>query len=197
MTKSKAHKDPRIKIAAYHEAGHIVFSYYVQWAAKEVKLLVDNNNVKQAITTYDFKGDEKIIKSLGDIQLIRELTADEQSRLYEVIHKRCKIVVAGPIAEAIYLEGGITNRTGNLAIELDGLDESNFKILDHAINMLYGESTLFEESSKEVIGAIKLFPLLWDVISSIAEGILDSNTLALNRSEIESILRKVGFLKNT
>jgi len=93
------------EVSAFHEAGHITFAYFVQWCTKKVELREQNGRIINAVTTYDFKEDEKIVKSLSDQQVFNALTKDEKSRLYGVIHKRCTSLLGGPITEAFFING--------------------------------------------------------------------------------------------
>lgn len=171
--------------AAYHEAGHITFAYFVQWCTKKVELIEQNGRIVNAVTTYNFKEDEKIVKSLSDQQIFNTLTQDEKNRIYGVIHKRCTSLLGGPITEAFLING--INFKGQLPIDLRGPDAINSYDLEKLMRHIYNEHNLVQNSLMQLT-PITLQKIFWKSIESIAKKILNTKDFTLSQNEIESIL---------
>jgi len=179
------------KIAAYHEAGHIIFAYFVQWSVKKVELTMNNNEIKNAITSYDFKDDETMVKSLTNEVQLNELTLEEKGKLYGIIHKRCASLLGGPIAEALFING--VNSQDKLPIDLRGPDFLNSHNIESIMMQIFKEDELVKKSLNEYILLAKT-QIFWKSITLIAEEILSKESFVLNQQDIELTLNKTGFL---
>lgn len=179
------------KRAAFHESGHIVCAYFVQWAASDVKLTITNGRTQNAVTTYNFLEDIRIVQVLENPNSLSSLTEDEKERFQGVLINRCVSLLGGPIAEALFLNG--VDFIGKIEIDIRGPDSIRSFNLERLNFNIFKERNLVQNQLKDVTNILKM-PIFWDSISKLADNILSAKGYQINQSKIEEILNETGLI---
>jgi hypothetical protein len=169
------------KLVAYHEAGHIVMSYIVGYTV-EKSCIFSNGDGK----TYVDYGSEVS-------QVVGAMTLNETYQMFEtnevsddVCQKMVCILTAGGIAESIYKHG--PDYVGRAEVEFSGPDMTKSE------NICNLKNFSFHELLSEYYEALK-FEDAWDAIEKLSSGLLNKSNNALEKDEIELILKKSKFAK--
>jgi hypothetical protein len=167
------------KNAAYHEAGHVVMSYFVGY------------KVKQSIIYLNGDGETRVDYGKDISQIKVAMTLDETCQAIDTVDvsedvslKIVRILIAGSVAESISKYG--RNYVGGVEVELIGPD------LTKSINICKLKNFSIDELVSEIYEVMK-YDEIWDAIEKIVSGFLSRKKDVLTNSEIELILDNSKF----
>ena len=183
----------RLLQTAFHESGHIIFTYLTGYSCDACELL-DN-------------GDGKTLSNYGsDLLLITGITnCIEEPDIFNGLDKKVKvhfpvvshrivtILLAGSIVESAFLKGGVIN--GNMEVEISGPDLIRVNNVNYLLTQLKKEnhdSNYIQNTMSDLFTMISLDEI-WSPISELAKELAKNRKL--NKLEIESILNKTGFIE--
>lgn len=173
-----------IKVAAIHEAAHIVIAYYYGYCPVEVFVTEDGMggyspnfgcNHEQAFKLMEREVDEDTF-TIGD-GLDEDIFRANAQQFF-------MILIAGGVAEAVYRNNSTSS--DNTQIELRGKDLRQAE----AVSKYLGVD--IEEEKKALYECLK-GPIFWEAINPLSEKILHSENLKLNHKQIMSSLVESGF----
>ncbi len=173
-----------IKVAAIHEAAHIVIAYYCGYPPNEVFVTVDGKGGYSASYGCSHGLAIKLIE--------RELDKDNftiedelEEDIFRVIAQNfLTILISGGVAEAVYINNSTSS--DNIQIKLTGKDLRQAE----AISKYLGVD--IEEEKRAMYECLK-GKIFWDSIIHLSEKIMLSENLKLDDKQIMSSLVESGF----
>lgn len=183
--------DNTIKRSAYHESGHAVMGFFVGYNINRIEVASTGDGV----TEIDYAEDLLLctaLLNLSEPEIINSLPSQTKQNIPVTADKLIYVLTGGPIAEALFIQG--FDFVGQLEIELSGPDLIRCESIDsflahylpeHPINSLEG---MLKKASE--ILKLNIFKR---TIDSLADNLLQSGDLKLNKNRIESIITCTGF----
>lgn len=181
-----------ILTAAHHEAGHVVYTYSIRWSVDGMKLVVEDGQVTDAITEYDFGKEKPLVEALENEQLLSNLIGDKGYELSSVALKMCWCLMGGPVTESYYLEG--IDFREELPIDRKAPDALKSYRIESVINQITGRDKTIQSMLIE-LGIMTKKDVFWKSITKLAQTLSSANNFELSRDEIEKILKNTGFIK--
>lgn len=188
-----------IKIAAFHESGHIALAYMSNWAIKKVEIIFNEGFVKYASTTYEYGNDEKFVRIILNIgqntSYFNNLSQDEKGLLFYIAEKRLRLVLGGPISEKRYLMK--SRYKGKWEIDQNFIRSNDYEVAYKIHNFLQKynskyNANYFEENIFEIANIMTIQPI-WLPIKTLANELISSKDYILDKNQIEIIFNQTGF----
>jgi hypothetical protein len=183
----------RILQTAFHESGHIVFTYFTGYSCDGCELL-DNGDGK---TSSDYGSDLLLITGMTNCveqpDIFNGLDRVVKAQFSAVSHRIMTILLAGSIVESAYLNGGVIS--GDMEVEISGPDLIRANNVDFLLSQLKKEkhdSNYIQNTMSDLFTMISLSEI-WNPITELAQELAEKRKL--NKQEIENILNKTGFLE--
>ena len=186
----------KLEQAAYHESGHVVYTYLNGYACDLVRVL--KNTPGEGVSKLNFGYDQTLIAIISNAQEHGEhfnnLSFREKMISPGVAHKIAGILLAGSAAESIYLAGG--KGTDRMAVEIAGPDLRGLRNVDFFLNSFTRthKKDYITQRMAKVLSSMEL-PELWKAVEALATAVLKSEDLGLLREDIEKILADCGFFE--
>jgi hypothetical protein len=186
--------EKNFEIAAYHESGHVVFTYLSGYSCEWIELsqVEPGSGVNRADYGDDVLLVAGIKNSITNPSLFNELEDSKKSKGLTVARKISKILLAGSAAQFKYLKNA--NAENNLEIFVSGDDLLRMDNIEFFLSQIqtnpspdYTQNTL-----TEVLNIIS-HPKIWSTIEMLSRGILISPDKQMNKMQIEKILNDSGF----
>lgn len=183
----------RLLQTAFHESGHIIFTYITGYSCEECELL-DNGDGK-TLSEYgtDLLLITGIINCVDQPDIFNELDKKLKMQFPVVSHRIMTIYLAGSIVESAYLNHGVIN--GDMEVEISGPDLIKANNINSLLSQLLKDkhdSNYIQNTMTDLFTMISLKEI-WNPISELAKELADKRKL--NKQEIENILNKTGFLE--
>ncbi len=176
------------KEGAYHEAGHVAFTYLYGYSCGYVELDIDNpgDGRTEFIFGQNRVAVNTILNQLND--LFNNLTAGKQQNVVKQAHWLSMIFCAGASVEAYFFKPA-SSETYNPILRGPDLEAVN------AINCLLGQihANPTQETLRKSLCLIQNFEGLRTTIESIAQAILNSPNKRLVQQQIQQILTDTNF----
>lgn len=185
----------RFEQTAFHESGHIVMTYFAGYTCEDVELMT--NEPGNGKTTMNYGEDLLLITAITNARnepgIYNGLSKEIKSQSVVVANRISTILLAGSIAESIYLNQGNVN--GDMEVEISGPDLIRVSSVDYLLSqIIIGHNPHFIQQSMQNVMLTMGIPEFWNVVESVARGLLNKNNRKLGKSEIETILQSNGFL---
>jgi hypothetical protein len=181
-------KNKLFKEGAYHEAGHVVFSYLYGYQCNYTEL--DVNNPGDGRTEFVFGQNTVAVNViLNQLNLIfTNLTGGQQQNIARQAHWLSMIFCAGACVEAFYFKS-FWHKSFRPVLRGPDLEAVN------AVNNLLGQIHInpTQETLRKGLCLIQNFDGLKLTIEEIAKGILNSKNKRLDQNEILHILTNTNF----
>lgn len=179
---------------AYHESGHIIMTYSAEYACDGVTILPNGDGN----TTMNYGNDLLLVAALSNFiaepDIFYGLPEQMRMRVFDVGFPLAFILIAGAVAEAIHRQGGIPD--DNLLVELSGPDLERVANINNILaHYNPNHNPEFVTESMETVTEIFSNPVVWNTISAIAQAVLVTPNMSLNRQEIETILSNSGYFE--
>lgn len=183
---------------AFHEAGHIWFSYFADFKVDKVE--ISHINIGNGKATINYGDVEDVVKALFDLnhtaKTFNNLPIDKKSKFQSTSYKLINSLIGGPLTEARYKALKEKRRDADVIIE-----HSDYKMsmtIEESMNNILnnqGQPTKpnFTQKQVEEIGGIISLKEVWNVITELALAILNKKNYTLDSTEIELILTQKGF----
>jgi hypothetical protein len=169
------------KLAAYHEAGHIVMCYLVGYTVKKSSIYSTGDGQ----THVDYGNEESDV--LGVMTLGESYQIIETKQLNDdVCKKMVCILLAGGISESIYTHG--IDYVGTAKVEFSGPD------MVKSENICKLKSFSIRDILSEYYDLLK-FEDIWDAIDKLASNLLLSNDNTIEKDKIELTIKNSKFGK--
>ncbi|ABQ05331.1 hypothetical protein [Flavobacterium johnsoniae] len=179
---------------AYHESGHIIMAYLNKYFCEETEILPNGDGK----STFNYGSDLLTITAITNFKdepdIFNNLSESIKRNCPEIAFKSTLVLIAGSIAESIYLNDGISGEEMDVEIsgpDLIRIENINFLLsqinLNHKTDfipeMMYTAMTIFADKK------------IWDTITILAKSLFNKNNKKLSKSEIETILTDCGFVE--
>ena len=182
----------RILQTAYHESGHIILAYLTGYEVLECEVL-QNGDGK---TTFEYGKDLLLIAAITNCkeepEMFNELPKEIKVNCLTVSNKIISILLAGSVAESMFLNNGVIDE--NMNVEISGPDLIRSENVDHFLSEIKKEqhdSNYIQNNMTELFNTMNITEVRKSV-SELAERLLAKKKISQN--EIEDILKTTGFL---
>lgn len=187
-------KDERIiNITAYHEAGHTLMAYFVGWSVNNIEIVFNGSIVDHGVTRYSHGTDTRYVSLIAEKQNdFNTLTIEEKIECAQAGQKRIFSIMGGPIAEKIFINGGV-----NKGFYIDFSDNTvpDSRIINQFDYFLRACDNQHDHDfvTKGLNQVATLFSqsVFWNPIERIAKVL--SKTHYIDGNRIEEILDDTGF----
>jgi hypothetical protein len=187
----------KCEICAYHEAGHILFSYLCGYSCNYVELInTEANEDFSSIVIIDYGKDAEVASKFianANLDYFKTLNLGMKLEAIEVGRRIARIYLGGSVAAAVY------NNGGNYQIPLPmQIDVTDLFMVEFISQVLRESSTDVDENFVDYNLQDALYtlanPNYWSTIEDLAKGLLNANELS--RNDIEECLEEHGILYN-
>jgi len=187
--------EKEIELSAYHEAGHILLSYFVGYSCSQV--LLNTNADADARTTLNYKSDLLLITALlngkSSPEIYQELPNHLRSDTLQVANGLGLILVAGAVAESVFENRGTVSTT--MAPALSGKDLQSIDEVDYLLGkVIMNHSKSFISDALSDVCNLFGVPQFNYTSAALAKAILAKADYFLDQQEIEVIIKDNGFL---
>jgi len=184
------------EICAYHESGHILFSYLCGYRCKEVQLIDEGNeNGFTSFAVIDYRADSEYAAKFttGDdtIDYFRCLALGERLEALEVARRLARIYLGGSVAAAVF------NNSGNVQIplpmQIDYMDLVRVEYIHYVIREVSvdKEESFIEHGLQDALYTLSNINI-WNTIVDLAKRLLQSKHL--DQNDIEECLEEHGII---
>jgi hypothetical protein len=176
--------------AAYHEASHVIFAYFVGYTCDSIQLDEEGNGYAKLKYGIDTSVVEVFLKNPSDpsalLHWVNNLSTNTKAYASNVAEKVCLILISGAVAEFV-LEHS-PNVSGELNIEVSGPDLVSANILSQCFQF---------DLNKKILTILEFLkvPEFWNAVKLLANVITESGKGAITNEVIEVNLEHSGFLK--
>ncbi|MDD4971610.1 MAG: hypothetical protein PHT07_19460 [Paludibacter sp.] len=185
--------EERLLQTAFHESGHIIFTYLTGYSCDGCELL-DNADGK---TSLNFGSDLLLITGITNCieepEIYNGLDRKVKAHYPVVSHRIIRILLAGSIVESVFLNGGVIN--DNMEVEVSGPDlirANNVNQLLFQIKKEKHDPNYIQNTMSDLFVMISIDEM-WNPISKLAKEL--ANKRKLKKQEIEEILNITGFFE--
>ncbi len=178
---------------AYHEAGHIIFTYLTGYSCDGCELLGNGDGKTSSEYGKDLLLITGIINSQEQPEIFNNLDKNIKAQFPVVAHRIMTIYLAGSVVESAFLNNGIVN--GNMEVEISGPDlirANNIQYLLLQLKKENHDSNYIQKTMTDLFTMISLDEI-WKPISELAKKLIEKGKL--NKQEIEDVLNQSGFLE--
>ncbi|WP_166925037.1 hypothetical protein [Flavobacterium poyangense] len=182
------------KKTAHHESGHIIMGFLNDYSCEETEILSNGDGKTRFNYGNDLLTIAAITNCKNDPEIFNDLPQSVKLNCPEVAFKSSLVLVAGSIAESIYLNNGISG--DEMDVEIAGPDLVRIENIDfllsqidrnHKANfipkMMHTTMTLFADET------------IWNATTILAEALFEKENRKLSKSEIDAILEDCGFIE--
>jgi hypothetical protein len=188
--------EKRFEQTAFHESGHIVMTYFAGYTCDKVELLT--NEPGNGKTTMNYENDLLLITAITNVKtnpdIFNRLPRELKSQSLVVSNRISTILLAGSIAESIYLNSGQEN--GNMEVEISGPDLIRVDNVHSFLSQIKADhNPQFLQDSMQNVTLTMSIPEFWKAVQSLAEALIKKSNKKLDKTEIETTLQTSGFLE--
>lgn len=196
--KTEREKQRLYERGAYHECGHVIFTYFTGYTCDWVDLIIDEPGSGRSSLNYgtDLLLITGIINCINEDHIYNSLENKQKSRTLGVANKITSILLSGSVAEYVFLNGGKVDN--NMKIEISGPDLERVDNVHFLLAQLIPERhpiNYIQQEFQRVLGIIRNVRIFWLTIDILAKKLLESSSKKLIQIEIEAVLQKCGYLE--
>jgi len=188
-----------IKCAAFHESGHILMAYLMEWSVKEVKIVLNDEDLfENGVTKYDYAEEQSFINLVSnyrnEIPYFNSLNETQKENCFDVAEKRLYTVMGGPISEKGYLIG---NNTRSWVI-----DRTDIRKCDDRIYFTFEEFlkennpnfdiNFFDNNTKKFAKWMSKEEV-WHFINTLAHELISARNYVMTNIQVEDVLTRNGY----
>jgi hypothetical protein len=167
-------------------------TYLKNYTCHEVEILESGDGK----TTMDYGDDLLLISAMMNCieypEMFNDLPQSTKITAPKIANKVLFILIAGSIAESVYLNNGIVN--DDMKVELSGPDLIRVDNINYLLSsILKNHPANFIEKMMQDILMIFSLEEVWNSISVLAETILKNEHMMLTKEEIEHVLAITGY----
>ncbi len=181
-----------IAFIAYHEAGHVVATYYLGWNVGEIYIMSIHGKyagVSVSLTEHDPRA---YVLDISPYQY-EFLVNQDKDDLINVLHNRALVLIAGQSAENIYANKPLSSLKDFTHSDRQDIhsDVHKLRVIESQLKNCLNNDLNIQTMITKCNDLIKAN---WDVVKALAEALLSSSGLGIDQSQIEMLL---GNLKNS
>jgi hypothetical protein len=179
--------------SAYHEAGHVVFTYYFGYSCQRVQVLPTGDAKTEMNYGADLLPITAISNFITENFVFSGLEKDAKIRCVSIAHPATIILFGGSAAESIYRN--VMADEGHMEVEVSGPDLDRVNQIDRFLASCDPEHppTFLQTAMTHTLKIAKDKPEFWSAIDNIAKGIIAAPNYTLYRAGLEKILTECGF----